>query len=74
MSIFSVDSTPVELESREWNAMEWNGKYESENNCWKVDLSPESFLFSLDNPDNFLERRFALKAEKKDEAADSESD
>jgi hypothetical protein len=54
--------------------MEWNGKYESENNSWKADPSPDSFLFSLDNPDDFLERRLVLKAEKKDEAADSESD
>jgi hypothetical protein len=54
--------TPVEWESREWN-----GKPGSENNCFKADPRLKSFLFPLKNPHNFPARKFALKAEKKDE-------
>jgi hypothetical protein len=35
---------------------------------YKVDPSLKSFLFTLKNPHNVPARRFALKAEKKDEA------
>jgi hypothetical protein len=52
--------TPVEWESREW---EGDGC-----NCTKADPSLKSFLFTLRNPHNIPPRRFALKAEKKDEA------
>jgi hypothetical protein len=55
--------TPVEWESREWN-----GKYRSENSCTKADPSLKSFLFTLKNPHNIPARKFALKADKKDEA------
>jgi hypothetical protein len=48
--------TPVEWESR------------PEYPYWKADASLKSFLFTLKNPHNFPGRRFALKAEKKDEA------
>jgi hypothetical protein len=61
--------TPVEWESRVWN-----GKSRHENNCLKADESLKSFLFTLKNPHNDLARRFALKAEKKDEAIWCHSD
>jgi hypothetical protein len=35
---------------------------------WKADPSLRSFLFTLKNPHNFPARKFALKAEAKDEA------
>jgi hypothetical protein len=38
------------------------------NNYYKADPSLESFIFTLKNPHNFPARKFALKAEKKDEA------
>jgi hypothetical protein len=47
--------TPVEWES----CTPWK---------WKADPSLKSFLFTLKNPQNFPARKFALKAEKKDEA------
>jgi hypothetical protein len=47
--------TPVEWESTEWD-------------IYEADLSLKSFLFTLKNPHNVPARRFALKAEKKDEA------
>jgi hypothetical protein len=50
--------TPVKWESRVWN---WNS-------CRKADKSLTSFIFTLHNPHNVPARRFALKAEKKDEA------
>jgi hypothetical protein len=55
--------TPVEWESRAWN-----GKYGIESNLWKADDSLLSFVFTLKNPHNVPARRFALKAEKKNEA------
>jgi hypothetical protein len=55
--------TPVEWESREWNGM-----HGQRNNCSKADASLKSFVFTLKNPHNVPGRRFALKAEKKDEA------
>jgi hypothetical protein len=55
--------TPVEWESRVWNE-----KGGSENNCYKADLTMKSFVFTLKNPHNFPARKFALKANKKDEA------
>jgi hypothetical protein len=55
--------TPVKWESRKWN-----GKYGNEDNCYKADPSLKSFLFTLTNPYNVPARRFALWAEKKDEA------
>jgi hypothetical protein len=54
--------TPVEWESRAPNS-NWDN-----SNCFKADPSLKSFLFTLKNPHNFPARRFALKAEKKDEA------
>jgi hypothetical protein len=53
--------TPVEWESREWNENE-------PINMFKADASLKSFLFTLKNPHNVPARRFALKAEKQDEA------
>jgi hypothetical protein len=55
--------TPVEWESRVWN---WKGG--KLNNCYKADESLKSFLFTLKNPHRIAARRFALQAEKKDEA------
>jgi hypothetical protein len=43
--------------------VEWESHY-----CWKADASLKSFLFTLKNPHNVPAWRFALKAEKKDEA------
>jgi hypothetical protein len=43
--------------------VEWESAYKR-----KADPSLKSFLFTLKNPHNFLARKFALKAEKKDEA------
>jgi hypothetical protein len=41
---------------------------EWENECsFKADASLKSFLFALKNPHNVPARRFALKAEKKDD-------
>jgi hypothetical protein len=40
------------------------GKY----NYWKADPSLKSFVFTLKNPHNFPARKFALRAEEKDEA------
>jgi hypothetical protein len=48
-----------------WESREWNGKQGKENNCWKVDDSLRSFLFTLKNPYGVPPRKFALKAEKK---------
>jgi hypothetical protein len=42
----------------EWDTSRWN----------KADPSLKSFLFTLKNPHNFPARKFALKAEEKDEA------
>jgi hypothetical protein len=55
--------TPVEWESRVYN-----GKWGKEDNRYKADPSLKSFLFTLKNPHNFPARKFALKAEKKDQA------
>jgi hypothetical protein len=55
--------TPVEWESRKWN-----GKTGDENNCFKADDSLRSFLFTLKNPHDIPERRFALMARSKHEA------
>jgi hypothetical protein len=62
--------TPLEWESRNWNGI--NGKGD---NCYKADPSLKSFIFTLKNPHNVPARRFALKAEKKNEAiyCDSEN-
>jgi hypothetical protein len=54
--------TPVKWESRA------TGPY------GKADPSLTSFLFTLKNPHNISARRFALKAEKKDEAICCDSD
>jgi hypothetical protein len=43
----------------------WDTLYTDENNCWKVDDSLKSFVFTLKNLQNIPARRFALKAEKK---------
>jgi hypothetical protein len=62
--------TPVEWESRTRNY-----KDEDEaDDCWKADPSMKSFLFTLKNPHNVPARRFALKAEMKDEAIWCDSD
>jgi hypothetical protein len=58
--------TPVEWESREWNAQATEAL--GRNNCFKADPSLKSFLFTLKNPENFPARKFALKAAKKDQA------
>jgi hypothetical protein len=50
----------------EWESRDWNGKYGSENNCWKADPSLRSFLFTLTNPHDVPPRKFALRAEWKD--------
>jgi hypothetical protein len=55
--------TPVE-----WESLVWNGTYFININTFKADDSLKSFVFTLKNPHNFPERRFALKAEKKDRA------
>jgi hypothetical protein len=55
--------TPVEWESRTWNR-----KHGPENNCPKADPSLRSFIFTIKNPHNVPERRFALKTERKDKA------
>jgi hypothetical protein len=52
--------TPAEWESRTWNG--------DMSDLHKADPSLNSFLFTLRNPHSFPVRRFALKAEKKDEA------
>jgi hypothetical protein len=51
-----------------WESRKWNWEYGNENNCLKADASLKSFLFTLQNPHNVPARRFALKAEKEDEA------
>jgi hypothetical protein len=55
--------TTVEWESRA--SLWWGNMYMF---CNKPDASLKSFLFTLKNPHNVPARRFALKAEKKDEA------
>jgi hypothetical protein len=59
--------TPVEWEPRERT---WNSATAFGRNNYKADPSLKSFLFTLKNPHNFRARKFALKAEKKDEAID----
>jgi hypothetical protein len=54
--------TPVEWESRKYDPKVFG------RNCYKADPSLKSFVFTLMNPHNFRARKFALKAEKKDEA------
>jgi hypothetical protein len=49
----------------EWESAVWNGKGWIQDNCWKVDESLRSFLFTLKNPHNISARRFALKSDKK---------
>jgi hypothetical protein len=49
----------------EWESQELEGYG---RDCLKADPSLKSFLFTLKNPHNVPARRFALKAEKKDEA------
>jgi hypothetical protein len=49
----------------EWEWRKWNGKYDGESNCSKADDSQKSFLFTLKNPHNAAEKRFALKTEKR---------
>jgi hypothetical protein len=58
--------TPVKWESRVYDkkATEALGR----DNRFKADPSLGSFIFTLKNPHNFPARKFALKAEKKDEA------
>jgi hypothetical protein len=55
--------TPVKWESRLWN-----GKSGGADNLWMADASLKSFVFTLKNPHNLPARKFALKAEKKNEA------
>jgi hypothetical protein len=55
--------TPMKWESNCW----WKG------NCVKGDDSLRSFLFTLRNPHSVPPRRFALKAEKKQNAISCES-
>jgi hypothetical protein len=50
-----------------WAPSPWPGEF-------KADLSLKSFLFTLRNPHNFPPSRFALKAEKKYQAIDCDSD
>jgi hypothetical protein len=57
-----------------WESREWNWRRGKENNCVKADTSLRSFIFTLKNPHNVPARRFALKAEKKDEAINCRSD
>jgi hypothetical protein len=45
-----------------WESREWNRKYGNEDNCFTADSTLQGFLFKLKN------RKFALKAEKKDRA------
>jgi hypothetical protein len=61
-----VGFTPVKWESRKKDsqASEELGR----SNCYKADPSLKSFVFTLKNPQNFPARKFALKAEKKEEA------
>jgi hypothetical protein len=54
--------TPVEWESR------------TQQPYYKADPSLKSFIFTLKNPHNFPARRFALKADKKDEAIFCQAD
>jgi hypothetical protein len=61
--------TPVEWESRVWN-----GKHGKDDNLFKADPSLKSFLFTLNNPHKFPARRFALKAETKENAMNRDSD
>jgi hypothetical protein len=61
--------TPVEWESRVWN-----GKSGEENNTWKGDDSGRSFLFTLRNPHGVPPRKFALRAERKQQAISCNSD
>jgi hypothetical protein len=49
-------------------------EWDSTTNGAKADPSLKSFLFTLKNPHNVAARRFALKAEKKDEAISGEAD
>jgi hypothetical protein len=52
--------TPVEWESREWRG--------DGSNLFKADRSRKSFLFTLKNPHDFPARKFALKAEARNQA------
>jgi hypothetical protein len=60
--------TPVK-----WESLKWNGKDGNEDNCKKGDNSQKSFVFTLKNQHNVEAKRFALKAEKKEEAIWCES-
>jgi hypothetical protein len=51
-----------------WESRGWNGKTVKEDSLKKADNSQKSFLFTLKNPHNIPERRFALKAEEKHQA------
>jgi hypothetical protein len=55
--------TPVE-----WEAREWNGRNDIDDNRWKSDRSLKSFLFTICNPRQVPPRRFPLRADKKDYA------
>jgi hypothetical protein len=54
--------TPVKWESRKYNRIVYG------QNCFKADPSLKSFLFTLKNPHKVPARRFALKAERKNQA------
>jgi hypothetical protein len=58
--------TPVEWESREYDQKAT--KALGRSNCLKADPSLTSFLFTLKNPHKFPPKKFALKAEDKDQA------
>jgi hypothetical protein len=59
--------TPVEWESSKEHWFRFDEPF------FKADPSLKSFLFTLKNPHNFPARRFALKAEGKDEAIECDS-
>jgi hypothetical protein len=58
----------------EWESRVWNGKRGNENNSSKADDSLRSFLFTLKNPHKVPARKFALKAEKKQNAIRCDSE
>jgi hypothetical protein len=58
--------TPLEWESRKYDRE--SSRALLRDNCLKPDPSVKSFLFTLKHPHNFPARKFALKAERKDEA------
>jgi uncharacterized coiled-coil protein SlyX len=52
----------------------WESRDSSEESCFKGDPSLKSFVFTLKNPHNFPPRKFALKAERRHEAINCDSE